>query len=333
MKSPITNKEMPLLKRLQDLVFRKEVFSIIFHYYYCQDSGEEFTDDQLDEINQTQVYNKYRERYGIPFPDAITAIREQYELNPTKMSLVLGLGSNTYRLYESGEMPSVANGRLILSVKEPDVFARQVEASSHFLSGKEQHKLLEIVKKLKEKELHNQWNQLLEKQIFSDRCPSEYNGYRSPQTEKIAEIISYFSPKIDLYKTKLNKLLFYCDFSMFKHTAYSMTGITYKAIPYGPVPVEYDKLYMKLCDEGRINILPQLFKDGNYGELIQSATPCRHAFSDLEEEVLASVLEKFKGKTTKQVVDISHEETAWLENHQDKNLISYQKYAFDIKAI
>ncbi|WP_425443439.1 hypothetical protein [Sphingobacterium gobiense] len=36
------------------------------------------------------------------------------------MSEVLGLGVNTYRLYESGEMPTVANGRLILSVRDPE---------------------------------------------------------------------------------------------------------------------------------------------------------------------------------------------------------------------
>lgn len=49
-----------------------------------------------------------------------------------KMSEILGLGVNTYRLYENGEMPTVSNGRLIMSVRDPEEFVRQVEAS--FLS-------------------------------------------------------------------------------------------------------------------------------------------------------------------------------------------------------
>ncbi|WP_285008440.1 type II toxin-antitoxin system antitoxin SocA domain-containing protein [Pedobacter faecalis] len=333
MKSPITSKVMPVLNKKADLYFRKEAFTINFHYYYCEDSDEEFTDDKLDGINQTQVYNMYREKYGIPFPDEISSIREQYGLSSTKMSLVLGLGSNAYRLYEAGEMPSVANGRLVLSVKQPEAFIRQIEASSHLLTGKEQQKLTDRARKLQEEQKHDQWNNLLYRHIFGDPCPSEFNGYQTPRLDKIAALISFFSPKIDLYKTKMNKILFYCDFVMFKSTAHSMTGIAYRAIPYGPVPVEYDKLYMKLCDDGSISIVPKLLKDGNYGEIIQSEANGTYTFTDVEQQVLNKVLNKFKGKTTQQIVDISHEELGWLENENNKGIISYQKYAFNLKAI
>lgn len=53
------------------------------------------------------------------------------------MSEILGLGANAYRLYEAGEMPTVANGRLILSVREPEEFIKQARASSHFLGERE----------------------------------------------------------------------------------------------------------------------------------------------------------------------------------------------------
>lgn len=60
------------------------------------------------------------------------------------MSEILGLGSNAYRLYESGEIPSVSIGRLILSIKEPEEFRRQIEFSSHLLKDIEKLKLLKI---------------------------------------------------------------------------------------------------------------------------------------------------------------------------------------------
>ncbi len=79
--------------------FRKETFQIQFQYYLCKDTGEQFTDDELDEVNTNQVYNQYRAKYGIPFPDEIKAIREQYGLPANKMAEILGLGVNVYRNY------------------------------------------------------------------------------------------------------------------------------------------------------------------------------------------------------------------------------------------
>ena len=78
MQSPITGKEMQLVKEPGvKLKFRKEDFDVTYHYYLCEDTGERYTTDELDRINETQVHNKYREKYGIPFPDEIREVREQ----------------------------------------------------------------------------------------------------------------------------------------------------------------------------------------------------------------------------------------------------------------
>lgn len=127
--SPLTGKAMKLVQEKAILPFRKDEFEVVYHYYVCEDTKEQFTNDELDQINLIQVHNQYREKYGIPFPEQIIAIREKYALSASKMSEILGFGPNTYRLYEAGEMPSVSNGRLILSVAQPDEFMRQVEAS------------------------------------------------------------------------------------------------------------------------------------------------------------------------------------------------------------
>ena len=69
MKSPITGKEMRLVRELSNFQFRKEDFEILYHYYLCDQSKESFTNDKLDKINQIQVHNKYREkrRQGIKY--------------------------------------------------------------------------------------------------------------------------------------------------------------------------------------------------------------------------------------------------------------------------
>lgn len=129
MKSPFTGGEVELRKENRTMDYRKEPFEVLYHYYVCKETGEQFTDDELDEVNTNQVYNQYRAKYGIPFPDEIKAIREQYGLPATKMAEVLGLGINVYRNYEAGEVPNVSNGRLIQLIKDPKEFKSLIDYS------------------------------------------------------------------------------------------------------------------------------------------------------------------------------------------------------------
>ncbi|MCD8555331.1 MAG: hypothetical protein LRY59_01565, partial [Bacteroides graminisolvens] len=108
MKSPFTGGNVALQQENSELMFRKEKFQYVHLYYQCEDTKERFTTTEIDELNLSQVYNQYRVKYGIPFPDEIKRIRQMYELSASKMSEILGFGDNQYRLYENGDMPSVS---------------------------------------------------------------------------------------------------------------------------------------------------------------------------------------------------------------------------------
>lgn len=333
MQSPITGKQMQLVKEPGiKLNFRKEEFEITYHYYLCEDSGEQYTTDELDRINLTQVHNTYREKYGVPFPDEIKEIREKYDISASKMSEILGFGANSYRLYEAGEIPSVANGRLILAIKHPRDFIKQVEASSHLLTEKEKKKYIEHAEGLLDKQRKNTWEILLSKHIFKYEIANKFSGYRKPDYVKIAHIIRYFSDRIEhVFKTKLNKLLFYSDFGYFKMTGFSMTGITYRAIQLGPVPAEYNLLYDKLTEDELVSLNQIPFDNGNYGEALTGLHEFdENLFNPEELIILNTVVEKFGKLKAVDVVGLSHQEAAWIDNNEDKDLISYPKYAFDL---
>jgi uncharacterized phage-associated protein/DNA-binding transcriptional regulator YiaG len=315
------------------LNFRKEEFELTYHYYLCEDSKEHFTTDELDRINQTQVHNRYREKYGIPFPEEIRAIRDKYEMSASKMSEILGFGANSYRLYESGEIPSVANGRLIADIEKPEVFLKQVLASSELLTPKERGKLERRATDMIEKQKNNFWEILsaAEKKFYYE-FPNHLSGFKKLDTDKIVQLITYFGREIQPLKTKLNKLLFYSDFGYFRRTGYSMTGITYRAIPWGPVPAEYENLYNQLANEGKIQISNIEFPNGYDGEAFEGLVEFEKAnFNEIELDVLSKVALKFKDLTSKQIVDLSHEEIGWIENKDNRELISYPKYAFELK--
>lgn len=51
---------MPLCREKRRVEFRKESVEIVFHFYKCEDSGEQFTTTELDELNLAQLPNQYR---------------------------------------------------------------------------------------------------------------------------------------------------------------------------------------------------------------------------------------------------------------------------------
>ncbi|MGV3539476.1 MAG: type II toxin-antitoxin system antitoxin SocA domain-containing protein [Rufibacter sp.] len=333
MNSPITGKPMQLVKEASSLQFRKEAFEVVYHYYLCADSGEQFTTDALDQINLNQVHNQYREKYGIPFTHEIKEIRRKYGVSSKMMSEILGLGTNTYRLYETGEMPSVANGRLILAINEPDDFLKQVEASAHLLTAKETAKIIKNIEELKKQKDITAMEAFMASSYFKYDEVNEYSGYRRQNLTKIAHLISFYAQAMELFKTKLNKLLFYTDFGAYKSRGCSVTGLAYRAIPFGPVPAEYEKLYLKLAEDGFLEMEPKPVS-GNFVDSFKSLVAFNQEHFDPEElMVMHKVVEKFKKVNSKAIVDISHQEKAWLENEKDKSLISYQKYAFDLAQL
>lgn len=331
MNSPITGKLMKLIREADTLTFRKESFSIMYHYYLCEDSGERFTDDRLDTLNTVQATNQYREKYGIPFPEDIRQIREQYSVSASKMSEILGLGANTYRLYEAGEMPTVANGRLILSVRDPEEFIKQVQASTHMLSERESEKFIAKANTLIEKVRAPYRGELLQVTL-REEPPNSYNGYRRLSLPKVSQVIAYFEQHIGhLYKTKLNKLLFYTDFTAYQCYGYSITGLQYRAIQYGPVPAEYERLYLRLQDDGNIVAEERNGKNDQYVEVYLSNAPFDGSkFTEEELYILESVAALFSGKRTSEIVHLSHQEQAWKDNEGDRQLIDYQRYAFGV---
>ena len=334
MKSPITGLEMKLTKEQRSMIFRKETFDIVFHYYQCEDSGEQFTSAALDELNMNQVYNQYRDKFNIPFPDEINNIRSKYGLSASKMSEILGFGVNSYRQYEAGEIPSVANAKLIQMVDDPQNFM-EMTALCGTLDEKARVKYIQKAIFLAEEKKRNIFNINFKEYLLGNHLADIYSGYRNPNFEKITEMVVYFSDKLSPFKTKMNKLLFYADFLMFKQSCFSISGMRYKAIDMGPVPINFQSIFEYLANKNEIDIFTTEFPQGYIGEQFKAKNdrPFRvELFSENELNVLEKVANVFKPTSTNQIIEISHLEEAWKKNEKNKSVISYE-YAFDLNQM
>ena len=334
MKSPITGLEMKLTKEQRSMIFRKETFDIVFHYYQCEDSREQFTSAALDELNMNQVYNQYRDKFNIPFPDEINNIRSKYGLSASKMSEILGFGVNSYRQYEAGEIPSVANAKLIQMVDDPQNFM-EMTVLCGTLDEKARGKYIQKAIFLAEEKKRNIFNINFKEYLLGNHLADIYSGYRNPNFEKITEMVVYFSDKLSPFKTKMNKLLFYADFLMFKQSCFSISGMRYKAIEMGPVPINFQSIFEYLANKDEIDIFTTEFPQGYIGEQFKAKNdrPFRvELFSENELNVLEKVANVFKPTSTNQIIEISHLEEAWKKNEKNKSVISYE-YAFDLNQM
>lgn len=334
MKSPITGKDMKLTKERRSIAFRKETFEIVFHYYKCEDSGEQFTTSSLDEVNMNQVYNQYRDKFNIPFPDEILRIREKYGLSAARMSEILGFGINSYRQYEAGEMPSVANAKLIQLVEDPKKFIDMVELCGT-LDEKVKAKYIQKAQLLVEDKKKNLFNLNFKEYLLGNHLADIYSGYRNPNFEKLTEMVVFFSDRLSPFKTKMNKLLFYADFLMFKQSCFSISGVRYKAIDMGPVPNNFQSIFEYLANNDEIEIYNIEFPNGYTGEQFKARKDRMFnadLFTEKELNNLEKVASAFKETSTGDIIELSHLEEAWKKNEKDKGLISYE-YAFELNQL
>jgi transcriptional regulator with XRE-family HTH domain len=331
-KSPFSDKILTVKTRSSHLTFRKEEFEIVYHYFediLSNGAVQEFTTDELDELNQIQIYNLFREKHRLPFPAQIIETRQKYGLSASKMSEILGFGANGYRQYEAGEVPSLSNGKLIQMAADPLKFRSLVEISDP-LEQKAKETLLQKIDKLLSTDQTEEVG--LEHYLFTTDLPSEYTGYQKPNMQKLTHMVIYFAENLKPWKTQLNKLLFYADFQTFALTGFSMSGVKYRAIDMGPVPNNFSSIFEYMSNQNLVEIKCTSFENGGIGEQFLPKPENKfnkELFTETELKVLFNVTATIAQLKTQDLIARSHQEKAWIENYPTKGLISY-RWGFEL---
>ena len=192
--------------------------------------------------------------------------------------------------------------------------------------------LLHKIQILLEEQKNTKFEKQLENYFFEAGLPTTFTGYKMPNLEKFTEMVVYFTEKLQPWKTKLNKLLFYADFVMHKQSGYSISGVQYRAIPMGPVPNNFNTIFEYLANNDDVDVYYTTFPDGGIGEQFKLNSKREfnsELFSENELLVLENIAERFKNTTTDGIIEISHKEKAWKETKDEKRIIDY-KYSFDL---
>ncbi len=295
----------------------------------CTICGEEVFIEKYEEKNLDNAYNVYREKNNILFVDEIKAIREQYGISQSDMAKALGWGAKTITRYENGDIPNRSHNELFILIKRPFNFRDIFNQNKLSLNDSERKRI--------ESAINAQCDSEREMKIGILSCflntPHIFNGNQPFDYNKLFNVVLYFTKSIDeLFKTKLNKFLFYADFSSFKKQEQSITGLEYVHLPYGPVPNKYDIIIGLMIEDHILYEIEIEYPSGALGTYFKTKKkPNMKIFNDNEKKILKKVVKIMKNKSSKEISDLSHQEDGYL-NTKTGELISYE-YAKTIKLL
>lgn len=151
---------------------------------------------------------------------------------------------------------------------------------------------------------------------------SMYDENDKKNTGKVVKIILYFANNTTtkLYKTKLNKLLFYVQFLYYKTFKERLIRDDFICDYHGPTIPDLD-YYLNSFDElGFIEL-----HTTNYGTVIYpKIIIAKDDYTDNERDILKKVLKTFDKVTATEISDYSHKETLWFNTNM-KEIISVER--------
>lgn len=307
-----------------------ESFKVEAQVLVCAECGEELYSEELDNATLNKVYNAYRRKHKLLFPQEIKKIREQYGLSQRSFAKLLNWGDKTIFRYENGSIQDKAHNSILLFLKNPVNMKAYLNENEILLGEKQKNKLLKVVDQL----IKNKEYQVNSHFVYSFFTidPCEENGFKKFDYEKFCAMVLFFAHKNDgLLKTKLMKLLNYSDMLFYKENGISISGLKYVHFQYGPVPENFDILMGEIASNHIAHI--EVFYEDGYEkhQVIPDQEEFESVLSESEIAVLNRVYEKFKDFGSVDISNYSHKEKGYRSTKQGE-IISYS-YAKDIDLV
>ncbi len=317
MDCPICNKVHQLEKRrrITQSIVKDEIVKYEENYFLCplcDEEENEFVPAGLMDENLLKARDAYRQQKGLLTSKEIANIRNYYGLTQSDLSALLGWGDVTVTRYETKTIQDETYDHIMRMVFENPMFALECisKHGSRFNSEKYERIRKSIANRVEEVGSLYLKKQGISSLYVNFNEENDLNGYQLLNIEKVANVIGYFARFVDnLYKVKLMKLLWYADSIFFGRYGRSMTGLVYKHMPLGALPIAYDEI----ISLPTVQIVEEMVRD----EVCYRIRPYRDVnisdFSLEELNVLELVATTFQRYNSKDIIDYMHKEKAYVE--------------------
>lgn len=294
-------------------IFKNVPVEYTAEYFYCDQADETYADEQQISLNDIAMKNAYREKMGLLTSSQIVAIRAKYGISQSDLCLLLGWGSKTITRYESHQVQDNAHDTILRKLdSDPEWFLQLLNTGKTSFSAASYAKYTEAGTALFEKD-HDLY---LKSAIMSKYARFLHNpeitGGKVLSLDVVVDMIRYYANSsivTGLFRVKLMKMLWYADALSYKRHGHAISGLVYRALPMGAVPIAYESIVdlstirceeIEMGDGTGYKFLPT--EDKEYPHLTQE-----------DMEILDTVIQRF-GKVSKSViVETMHQEDAYIE--------------------
>lgn len=111
--------------------------------------------------------------------------------------------------------------------------------------------------------------------------------------------------------TKLNKVLFFAEFTHLRRHHQVISGCVFQKLPHGPAPRQLLPVRSGLLESGSAELVEEDFLGRPQQRLVPSRAANLDVFTDDEMQTIDDVLAQLAGMTAAQVSDLSHQEPGW----------------------
>ncbi len=329
---PICEKvhEVQVYQEPTKALIKKQPIKYIETYYHCPTSEEEFYPSQILDSNLLEARDSYRRENNLLTSSEIKEIRKFYRLNQKEFSNIFGWGDITVQRYESKLIQEETYNEMMKRVKEDSLFLYE-ELKKH-KDKFDENRYIEIENLLRDEINKKQFSffkkESLRALYLDHEKPSKFNGNKILDLEKVEQMLRFFSQfGINLFKVKLMKLFWYGDIYHYKEYGVSISGLVYKHLPYGAVPIGYNEIldvfnnsilieeeYLGCKDNGEEMIASRII---NLKKIDKTK------LEPSEITALEIVHKKFKSLGSLAISKIMHEEKAYKKTN-DGDLISFE---------
>lgn len=292
-----------------------------YEYPICPRCGNRIGQAEVAERNFNKMYRGYREIMNIPQPEELVALRRKYKFSQRVFAAILDIGLASLQRYESGCLATDAHAQILRSARNARFLKEKLETGAHKLNEADRVKALSVI----EKHVASHIDYAMIRIDLLDSVPrvvSLETGLRAFDPIRLREIVVYLAAHVhNLYRTKLNKVLFYLDFSAFRDEKKGITGLRYAKANFGPVPDQYELITAALVDNESLSLQEQ--GDGQVFVSNRDADLSSFTHSEIAHlEAVCAFANEFE--TTAALSEFSHQEQAW-KFAESGQLISYEQ--------
>jgi uncharacterized phage-associated protein len=147
---------------------------------------------------------------------------------------------------------------------------------------------------------------------------------------KLEELVLVIVQKAsDIGVTKLEKLLYLCDFISAERTGFPITGETYRHFDRGPVPKHIVPILGQM-EKHQLSkeVIP--LKSGKFVKFKVKHGPDQTAFSQAEKKIITEVLAQFGGMSSQELVAYVHNDLTYKATKRNEDipysLAAYRRY-------